>query len=296
MIIYYVITITSSLRNCYEILPCQQLIRVLEYVWWVRHYYLEVFQLLSVYFEAFRFLFCPVSHFETSSNQGSSDSDPVLRPTRDHASQWTSPGIPDYEMVKQSFLILEVFPFQYQQIERVDFSVESKSISLLQVEGSFLPFYWSRFRLANQSATCSNGLINERRTLIGRRMRPIPVLPVHEVEEEHFAFDHEQIVIPELYRLRSRDTGYAVTNYTFVTPIYMLQCYMHLVAIEVQSKLYPISDGQNLHQKLKHKFESCQLHYFFVTFYSILKARFWLAEEIRSIIHSKLRLERKEVI
>ena len=43
-------------------------------------------------------------------------------------------------MVKQSFLILEVFLFQYQQIERVDFSVESKSIFLLQVEGSFLPF------------------------------------------------------------------------------------------------------------------------------------------------------------
>ena len=32
------------------------------------------------------------------------------------------------KMMKQSFLILEVFPFQYQQIERVDFSVESKSI------------------------------------------------------------------------------------------------------------------------------------------------------------------------
>ena len=30
-------------------------------------------------------------------------------------------------------------------------------------------------------------------------VRPIPVLQVREVEEEHFAFDHERIVIPELY-------------------------------------------------------------------------------------------------
>lgn len=63
--------VTSSWHHHYVILwrhtvwviPCRQWIRVLEYVWWVRHYYLEGFQLLSIYFEAFRFLFLPVSHF-----------------------------------------------------------------------------------------------------------------------------------------------------------------------------------------------------------------------------------------
>lgn len=32
-----------------------------------------------------------------------------------------------------------------------------------------------------------------------KEVRPVPVLQVREVEEEHFAFDHERIVIPELY-------------------------------------------------------------------------------------------------
>ena len=96
-------------------------------------------------------------------------------------------------MVKQSFLILEVFLFQYQQIERVDFSVESKSIFLLQVEGSFLPFIGLLNSDWPKDVKNSDWLANE------KEVRPVPVLQVREVEEEHFAFDHERIVIPELY-------------------------------------------------------------------------------------------------